>query len=78
MTTIPELVTLNVPGYFTLTDSQISAPLTVTFQGREVQGTFWQRLKTAWAVLTGKATHLYAAQSVVAGCKFTAPLSIER
>ncbi len=68
--------TVQVPAIDIIQDISVVGPIYVTFEGREVGRRFRDRLKTAWAILRGNATHLYKAETTIMGCviKGTEPL----
>ena len=59
---------LAVPTFVTLVNTDILGTVQVKFEGREVGGSLRARIKTAFAVLTGRATRLYAANTHIHGC----------
>lgn len=67
---IPDTVEIPAPCSFTISDCRVDKPMTIQLIGREVGGTLWERIKTAWGVVTGKHTRLYHAHVMVNGCIF--------
>jgi hypothetical protein len=62
---------LKAPGTLTIKDNQVHGQIRVVFEGREVGDTLWERIRTAWYVLTGQARKLYAANTHIMGCNVT-------
>jgi hypothetical protein len=62
---------VQVPAELTISNLQMHGHLRVTFEGHSVGGGFWERIKTAWFVLTGRAKKLYFANTTISGCTIT-------
>ena len=62
-----------VPAVICIHDCQITGPVRVTFEGSPVGTRLWDRIKTAFFVLTGRAHRLYSARTSISGCTITNP-----
>ncbi len=62
---------VTVPAQVNISGCQVNGQIRVTYEGREVGGRLWDRVQTAWAVLTGKARRLYAAETMIHCCTVT-------